>query len=100
MCDMSDGSLNLSNALLIVNYAGDPLRPVSVQVYGPDTSLLLDELVAEVVEGADPSMNHGRHEIRLVDGRSLWVKTEPASCCGSRLRAFSPTQPATSGPRP
>lgn len=98
--DASDGSLNLNNGLLIVNYAGDPLVPVSCQVYGPDTALLLDEMIAEVVEGQTPHMVAGRHEIRLVGGVSLWVKTEHATCCGSRLRSFNPTSPATSGPRP
>lgn len=101
MVDLSDGSLNLAQALVIVTYEGDPLVCTRITVYAPDTSCVLDEPVAQLVEGTAPSMVSGRHEFRLVSGVSAWVLVDRAgSCCGSRLRSFSPTQPATSGPRP
>lgn len=99
-CDVDDGSVAVTQALAIVSYTGDPLVCSHVAVYRPDTTCVLDEPVTEVREGSAPGMVYGRHEFTLTDGRILYVLLERGCGCGSRLRGFHPTLPATSGRRP
>lgn len=98
--DLSDGSVSLTQALVIVDYAGDPLTASRVRVFAPDTACVLDEPVTELREGSAPTMVYGRHELVFADGRTLWVLLERGCGCGSQLKGFYPSQPATSGPRP
>lgn len=98
--DADDGSLAVSRSLAIISYAGEPLQASRIAVYTPDTQCVLDEPVADLRKGTAPSMVYGRHELTLEDGRILLVLQEHGCGCGSRLRGFNPSFPATSGRRP
>lgn len=98
--DTSDGTVSLTQALVIIDYAGDPLTASRVRVFAPDTSCVLDEPVAVLRVGQAPTMVYGRHELVLADGRVLWVLLERGCGCGAQLKGFYPSKPATSGPRP
>lgn len=96
----NDGSVSLNGALGIVTYDDATMLAARLQIYDRSTTLVLDVDVAELIEGAAPTMVHGRHKFILADGRELDVLMERGCACGNRLKFWRPSEPATSGRRP
>lgn len=96
-----DDGLALPVAAVFVDYSEtEPDRLARVRVFDSSTTLVLDAAVVDQYFGEHPKLVSDRHRLTLDDGRVLLIQAQGGCGCGSKLKAFNPNTPASSGRRP
>lgn len=105
--DLDDGSFRATKANVYLDYSQETGTVSRVRVFllgaGNQPETAFDAEAVGLTKGDSPTLVHGRHQIHLADGRTMWILAERGGgCCGSGrvLRNHRPGNPATSGWRP